>query len=155
MLLKQKKPAALCGLLVLIALAACAGGTTSTAPSPVPCPLDAGAVAIPAPPDMLYPMPNATGVPDGNFTLVAGYGNFAPPTPKLVPVNGGAAVSGGAWGPAPTPLPSPAATPRFSGETLYGSAIPALSAHTNYNVEVTVGTPPCQTTETAGSFTTQ
>jgi hypothetical protein len=104
---------------------------------------------------LLYPMPNATGVPDGNFTLVVGYGSAAPPVPQLVPVNGGAAVNGGAWGPAPTPLPSPAATPRSAGETLYGSAIAALSAHTAYNVTVTFGTPPCETTESAGSFTTQ
>jgi hypothetical protein len=141
-------------ILAGVILAACGGGNGSTSPSPVPCPL-AAAQAIPAPPDLLYPMPNATGVPNGNFTLVAGYGTFTPPPAQIVPANGGTTIAGGPWGPAPSPLPSPAATPRSSSETLYGSAIPALAAQTTYNVDVTFGTPPCQTTETAGSFTTQ
>ena len=134
-------------------LAACAG-TTSSDPTPVPCPL-AAQQALPAPPDLLFPIPNATGVPDGNFTLVVGYGSFTPPPLEIVPASGGSAIAGSAWGPPPTPLPSPAATPRSSSETLYASTIPPLSAHTTYNAQVTVGTAPCQTTETAGSFTTQ
>jgi len=140
---------------VALVLAACGGGNTPTSPGPVPCPLAAGANAIPAPPDLLYPVANATAVPDGNFTMVAGYGSIAPPVAQLVPGGGGATVTAGAWGPPPSPLPSPAATPRFPMETLYGAAIPPLAARTAYTVQVTVGTPPCQTTETAGSFTTQ
>lgn len=136
-------------------LAACGGGSASSGPTPVPCPLAAGAYAIPAPPDLLYPIPDATAVPDGNFTLVVGYGTATPPPAQLVPANGGTTVIGGAWGPPPVPLPSPAATPRSSSETLYGAQVPVLAAHTSYNVQVTVGNPPCQTTETAGSFTTQ
>lgn len=124
-------------------------------PSPPPCPLTAGGFPVPAPPDLLYPMNGANGVPDGNFTLVVGYGTSTPPPAQLVPANGGTTVQGGTWGPAPSPIPSPAATPRFSSETLYGAQISALAAHVNYTVQVTVGTPPCQSTETAGSFTTQ
>jgi hypothetical protein len=135
--------------------AACGGGNGSMSGGPVPCPLEAGANAIPAPPDLLYPMPNAADVPDGNFTMVAGYGPFAPPIAQIVPNGGGATVAAGAWGPPPSPLPSPAATPRSSMEMLYGARIPSLAASTSYSVQVTVGTPPCQTTETAGSFTTQ
>lgn len=139
-----------------LALAACSGAGASTSPGPVPCPLAAGsALAIPAPPDLLYPMPGASGVPDGVFTMVAGYGTLAPPPAQLVPVSGGTTVTGGAWGPPPSPIPSPAATPRSSTETLYGAPVPALAAHTAYDVQVTFGTPPCQSTETAGSFTTQ
>ena len=40
------------------------------------------------PPDLLYPMPGATGVPDGNFTLVVGY-SFTPPQLDLVTAAGG------------------------------------------------------------------
>lgn len=124
-------------------------------PGPVPCPLAAGTSAVPAPPDLLYPMPGATGVPDGNFTLVAGY-SIRPPAVQLVTASGGIpAFSSNAWGPPPSPMPSPAATPRSSSEVLYGLAVPVLAARTTYNVDVTFGTPPCQTTESAGSFTTQ
>ena len=135
-------------------LAACGGGAPSSGATPIPvCP--AGANAVPAPPDLLYPMPNATGVPDGNFTLVVGYGPVAPPAPQLVPTGFGGYVAGGSWGAPPSPMPSPAATPRSSSETLYGSAIPALASNTAYTLQVTFGNPPCQTTESAGSFTTR
>lgn len=143
-----------CILASVALLTSCSGASSSSGPKPVPCPLGA-AQAVPAPPDLLYPMPNASGVPDGNFTLVAGYGTFTPPPIEIVPANGGAAIAGAAWGPPPSPLPSPAATPRSSSETLYASAIPALAPHTTYNAQVTFGSAPCQTTETAGSFTTQ
>lgn len=137
-----------------LVLTAC-GGAGASMSGPVPCPLEAGANAIPAPPDLLYPIPNATGAPDGNFTMIAGYGPFAPPTAQVVPSNGGATVTAGAWDAPPSPLPSPAATPRSAMETLYGAQVPSLMPRTTYSVQVTVGTPPCQTTETAGSFTTQ
>lgn len=152
---KHGKPAALCGLFFLLALVACGGGASSPSPGPVPCPLAAGMSAVPAPPDLLYPMPGATGVPDGNFTLVAGY-SVTPPAMQLVTGSGGIpALSSNAWGPPPSPMPSPAATPRSSSEVLYGLAVPALGAHTTYTAQVTFGTPPCRTTESAGSFTTQ
>jgi len=140
---------------IALALAACGGGRGSATQAPVPCPLAAGAYAIPAPPDLLYPMPGATGVPDGNFTLVVGY-STTPPALQLVTGSGGIpAFSSNAWGPPPSPMPSPAATPRSSSEMLYGLAVPALAAHTTYTAQVTFGSPPCQSTESAGSFTTQ
>ena len=140
---------------IALALAACGGASSPSSPSPVPCPLAAGAYAIPAPPDLLYPIPGATGVPDGNFTLVVGY-STTPPALQLVTGSGGIpTLSSNAWGPAPSPLPSPAATPRSSSETLYGLSVPGLAAHTTYTAQVTFGSPPCQSTETAGSFTTQ
>lgn len=139
------------GAVIVAALCACGGGTATPHPTPAPCP----EFPIPAPPDLLYPMPNATGVPDGNFTLVVGYGTFPPPPAEIAPANGGTAVAAGAWSAPPSPMPSPAATPRSSSETLYGAPVPALASHTTFEVDVTVGTPPCQQTETAGSFTTQ
>ncbi len=124
-------------------------------PGPVPCPLGVGADALPLPPDLLYPMPGATGVPDGNFTLVVGY-SVKPPAMQLVTAGAGIpGLSSNAWGPPPSPMPSPAATPRSSSEVLYGLAVPALAAHTTYDAQVTFGAPPCHATESAGSFTTQ
>ncbi|HEY9179675.1 MAG TPA: hypothetical protein VIO32_03085 [Candidatus Baltobacteraceae bacterium] len=141
--------------IIALALAACGGTSSRSTQAPVPCPLAAGAYAIPAPPDLLYPMPGATGVPDGDFTLVVGYSS-RPPQMQLVTGSGVIpALSSNAWGPAPSPMPSPAATPRSSSETLYGLAVPALSAQTTYTAQVTFGNPPCQTTESAGSFTTR
>ena len=139
----------------MLVLAACGGGASTPSPGPVPCPLGVGADALPMPPDLLYPIPGATGVPDGHFTLVVGY-SFTPPPMQIVTAIGGMpALSSNAWGPPPSPMPSPAATPRSSSEVLYSLAVPALAAHTTYNAQVTFGTPPCQAMESAGSFTTQ
>lgn len=146
-------PLLVCGAM-MCGIVACGGGTPNAGSTPV-CPLFAGSNALPAPPELLYPMPNATGVPDGNFTLVVGY-STTPPTMQLVTAAGGIpALSSNAWGPPPSPMPSPAATPRASSDTLHGLAVPALAAHTTYSAQVTFGSPPCQSTETAGSFTTQ
>ncbi|MGD0051012.1 MAG: hypothetical protein ABSD03_04220 [Vulcanimicrobiaceae bacterium] len=54
-------------LAATIALAACSGATTPPENRCVP-------IVIPAPPKMVYPANGATGVPDGNFTLVLTYG---------------------------------------------------------------------------------
>jgi len=138
----------------LTIIAACGGGSGTGTTMPVPCPLE---LAQPAPPDLLYSIPGATGVPDGNFQLIVGYPTtpFAPPV--LAPTPAGPSTTGATFTAAPTPLPSPMATPRSSIEMLFGSAIPALQSATTYEVTFTFGPaiPGCPNTENAGSFTTR
>jgi hypothetical protein len=140
-------------LALLLGTTACAGGSSS--PQVPDC-------SVPAVPQMLYPMNHATGVPDGNFTMVLAF-TVNPAmwgSPGLAP----SAVSGrpGPLQPAPNPLPSPIASPP-SGATLQGSAIGSLQPATQYAVLYSFqpptgcvppggGTLPVQS---AGSFTTQ
>lgn len=127
-------------------LTACnAGGTQTSTPIPSPCPL----FPIPAPPQMTYPAPNATGIPDGNFNMQFTYRNSELATQYSAPAvmaSSAPTVTGGPYAIVPTP-----------GAFEYTSAIGALHSSTTYTVQVV--TPPqgghCSTTETLGSFTTQ
>jgi hypothetical protein len=92
-------------------------------------------------------MNGATGVPDGNFTLVAGYGQTPWPL-TLEPSGNSNSIpwGGNAWVAAPNPLPSPMASPKSATQTLWGITITALAPHTTYTVEffltnLTVGCP--------------
>jgi hypothetical protein len=109
----------------------------------------------PAPLTMIYPMNGATNVPDGNFTLVVAY-TTTPPM-QLTISGGSSSVTAGPWGPAPSPLPSPATSPP-SGQQLFGASVGPLQSRTTYSAYYTqalIG--PCATTEIlqVGSFTTQ
>ncbi|HEY5339763.1 MAG TPA: hypothetical protein VIK27_01950 [Candidatus Aquilonibacter sp.] len=100
---------------------------------------------------MLYPV-NASTVANGDFTLVLAY---AVGSSISIAPSGGAAVTLSA-ATVPSPLPTPNATPE-PGYTPAGYAVPALSAHTTYDVTAnyTTGTVCPSTSQTIGSFTTQ
>jgi hypothetical protein len=119
-------------------------------------------------PQLLYPIPGATGVP-----TAAGYLVFATAdspldfNASLVPATG-ADVPVAALGPPPVPLPTPIATPfpiAKPGEPaiVYGASHPALAASTTYQVRfpaLTESTPGCALPiavplDYAGSFTTR
>ncbi len=102
--------------------------SASPAPSPTPClPL-----AQPLQAEELYPVVNATGVPDNTSVIV--YEQYFGST--QLPI----AIAAGTQSPIPlqpTSVPSPEPTP-FSqpamGATLYAAALPSLAPATNYNV---------------------
>jgi hypothetical protein len=119
----------------------------------VPCPSATEA------PQVLYPIDDASGVPDGNFTLIVAYpvnpsSLWAPPT---FVASGGTQVSGGGYVAAPSPLPSPMATPGIPESTMYGVAVPALQSKTTYSVvlNANLNIASCASAITVGSFSTQ
>jgi hypothetical protein len=125
------KSTALTALLLFVAaLVDCSGGTSSSNPS-LPC-------LPPAAPQLIYPAPGATGVPDGNFTMVLTY--F-----QGVTLNGGASVEGPfSQAALPSPLPTPYASPLPSGYPLAGYVVGALAPATTYTVtETSTGTGAC------------
>jgi hypothetical protein len=130
-------------------------GATLAGCSPSPnyaCP----ALAFPGP-QLVYPVPGATGV-----SSAAGYLVFAtaqsPANFKasLVPATG-ASVPVAALGAPPVPLPSPIASP-LALATVYGASHPALAARTTYDVDFASepGSAYCSfPVESSGSFTTR
>lgn len=98
---------------------------------------------IPASPTMVSPTNGATGVADGNFSLVLTSSAYA----IEVKAPGGATVA------LPAPSPAPSSSPAPSDETF---AVPALQPATTYAV---VGLfdagNSCEITTSIGTFTTQ
>ena len=131
-------------------------GSASAIPSPTPtatasvpsCPLQFAA------PQMLYPIPGASGVPDGPqtfvFTAIPQTGVIA-----LLTDPAGDTFRSAAFSAPPSPLPSPLASPP-SGATLAGAAVPALAPATTYRVTFQ-DAGPCTSpiAGSAGSFTTK
>lgn len=110
-----------------------------------PCPLG----PIPAPPQMTYPAPNATNVPDGNFSVRVTYQNgdlLSEWSAPMLTSSTAPEIAGGPYAIVPTP-----------GAYEYTSVVGALRSATSYTVKVT--NPPqggqCSSTATLGSFTTQ
>lgn len=110
-------------------------------------------------PTLVYPIPNATGVPttasDLIFTSRPAGSDI---TTSLVPSSGAVGATTlelGAFAIAPSPIPSPAASYAPS-TTLYAVAYPALAAKTTYTIQYgTSDTGPCPLVPTSsGSFTT-
>jgi len=101
---------------------------------------------------MIYPMPGATAVPAGGFTLVF---NFAAPGTLSI-VQSAKSVTGSLQATAaPSPLPSPHASVPPSSLPLAGYSVPALGAHTQYEVLDTLASVgPCPSVS-IGSFTTK
>ena len=140
-------------------LVACAGGATNPGVNPgcgFPPPLPA-----PPAPYLIYPAPNATAVPDNAGVLVFGGPSASGP---IAIFTSGVSVPIGAFTAAPSPLPSPHATPgaQFSNYPYYAAPIPTLSPASTYTVtssyQTWADTPPSCTataTQTLGSFTTQ
>ena len=136
-------------VLGLALLAGCGGGGAVASLQKVQC---VNTAMLPPPPEMLYPMDNATGVPDGNFTLVLSepYGNG-------VYLSGGSGANISlATTTVPSPLPSPSATAPPSS-TPAGYAVGALAAHTTYTMDAlfteSAGCPDIPVY--VGAFTTQ
>lgn len=96
---------------VAAVLASCGPSSNSTPPQ---CVAPAGVEV-----QMVYPVPGATGVPDAFTQVVLATQGTLPSTFSVTLV--GSTFSGiayfGAVLPAPTPLPSPAATPAFANPT--------------------------------------
>lgn len=143
------RQAALCAGSLAV-LSACGGGGTS--PSSNSNGICVTAVQAPS---LVYPMNGATGVQDGNFTLVLS--RAASPVSLAT---GGTTVVGLASAPVPNPLPSPAASP---SSTDAGYAVPSLQAATTYQVQGPLplsgcydpSSPPPQPIGTYGTFTTR
>lgn len=128
-------------------LAACGGGSVANST------LNAACSSV-APPQLVYPAPNAIGAP-ATFDLYVSYpqnpsGSFAPPV--LTPNSLAGSVTGTPWSaPSPGPTPPGSANPTMGPEWV--SHIQGLSNATSYSVKLTNTT--CNQTFTLGSFTTQ
>jgi hypothetical protein len=113
------------------------------------------ALALEAP-QQLYPIPGATGVP-----TTAGYLVVSGSVPSTVVVDlvpqSGAPLALGLLRAAPSPLPSPAATPNDPTAPLHSAPYPALMPATTYSVEYHDTARPCPLAifNDAEPFTTQ
>jgi len=121
------------GGITAVAFAACAASTPSTPDNP------RGVCAVAAPPQMISPANGATGVPDGNFSLVVTATSYSAP---LLVAASGAKVQGGPW----------VAGPSAGQDSSY---IPALAAATTYTIEASAPDPCNRLGVTIGTFTTQ
>lgn len=89
----------------------------------------------PVVPQLLYPIPGITNVPDHAPTMVVAYS--LPPasaSPIILSPNGGQAVQLGGMRKPPNPLPTPIAKEVVPMTPMYGVALPALKARTTYGV---------------------
>jgi hypothetical protein len=146
--------------LALVALAsvltACGGNSGTARMTCGPAPLE----PIPAH-WLIYPAPNATDVPDSIGELVFA-GLVQSGDSVGLATAGGASVPAGPFTAAPSPLPTPYATPPSSGIPLAAAPLPVLSPGTTYAVGYTYTTwadnpPVCKgpATQPLGSFTTR
>ncbi len=137
----------------IVALAAIvAGCSSSTNPSPGPC----GGVSGPV--TLVYPAPNSTGIPANLQGVV--FGVQVPLTSLyqavIVPNGGSTQFIFNTVQAAPSPLPSPYATPSFANPTyqispFLGQTLPAASLVNVYLNDLNSGCTPSY----KGSFTTQ
>lgn len=149
-------------------LSACAGADDHAVPLATRTPEAVTCGSPPPVPEpafwLAYPMPGAVDVPTSTGQLIGygfpffGFGNQA-----VVLASAGGSVSLSDFVAAPSPLPSPYATPppQQTGEAYYGLTLPALSAQTTYSASFTYtdwadNPPSCRTqiTRPLGSFTT-
>jgi hypothetical protein len=134
-----------------IVLAACSNDS-SFGGGGTPCP----AIAL-APPFLLYPKPGASAVPV-NVGLVI-LSNLGPLGGSVTLTTTGSTAAAGAFGPAPSPLPSGAATAQ-PGTSAQAATIPILFASSTYTVNFTGATatgsscPPVQAGGALGTFST-
>jgi hypothetical protein len=105
---------------------------------------------------LLYPIPNATGVPTAAASLVFNGGLDDGFLVVLTPASG-AALALGTFVAAPSPLPSPMATPQAAGGTLVSTPYTQLASATTYTVSYRLPeSGACgDDSQTAGRFTTQ
>jgi len=111
---------------------------------------------------LLYPIPNSTGVADSTTVLVYNVGPGAhtggPQVPIMLSV-GSASPTALSPTALPSPLPSPIASPANPATGNFAVSLPALSHATTYSVTATVTEEGCglnqPDTGGIGSFTTQ
>jgi hypothetical protein len=130
-------------LLLGAGLAACSGGGNS-GPS-------GGSCVKPTAPQLLYPIPGSTAVPDTlNVVIYAGNGQ----SDTITLFNGGVEV---ATTPTtlPTTLPSPMASPTNPAAPIIAITFQTLSVATTYDVRYALPAPCNPTTASMGGFVTQ
>jgi len=130
-----------------------------TALSLVACTSQKNSCFAPYPPKnvaVVYPSDKSTGV-STKIGVVVVQGYFSAPPVEFVTVttqSGGVLVATQV-GPAPSPLPSPVATPPNVSGAPYGAvAVPMLSAQTTYQVQLSHSTPCFVLTDSSSSFMT-
>lgn len=141
-------------ILVLVsALAACGAGTvgalgTSSPAQPVSC--NSPWPFPPGLPNLDYPAPGATNVPDNVGVLIfqSFEGSYSASSFALTSASGNVQVTA-------TAVPSPLPTGLSSTSIYYALAIPNLATNTQYTVNYTFGNICGQETLQLGSFTTQ
>ncbi len=139
-------------LLAAFALAACGGSTNNTTPT-ITCTLPAGTGV-----SLIYPIANATGVPDSLSSVILAVAPPLPPGWQIVLGSSSTTYFGGTLTTGlPVPLPTPVAptppgaTPQYS--TFVGTG--GLSGKTVYQVGLNNTNANCNSFPTFGSFTTQ
>jgi len=106
---------------------------------------------------VVYPADGSSGVSTGVGVLVLqGYFSGPPPEFATLATKAGNTLIVAPVGPAPSPLPSPIATPQRVHGAPYGAVpIPSLSPQTTYEVQLTHATPCIPFfTDSSASFTT-
>jgi hypothetical protein len=146
---------------VIVAAAVAVGCSSVSVPNPKPT---ATAVACPAlalvGPQVLYPIPGATGVSTAAGSIVVSGGLPSTAVVDLAAA-GGRATDLGPLGPPPSPLPSPEATPYYNPSPpppppLYGVAYLQLASGTTYTISYHDTATPCPLAiGGGGTFTTQ
>ena len=130
-------------ILAVAALAACSSTNGYYGPVNPGC-----QATLIAPPTLVSPANNATGVADGNFTLSMTWGTTTNPN------------SGWTWSlqsqtAATVPLGSFTAGAASGSNTTYSVPIPALQAKTTYTLIMATSGQACAGAQGAGAFTTQ
>jgi hypothetical protein len=143
-----------------VVLAFGTGCSSSSSPGVAPTPPGVcPAIAIAAP-QLAYPIPGATGVPTAPGDLVF-YGSLPGTFAGTLRSSTSGTLALGPFGAAPSPLPSPLATPdtdsgSVSPRPLAGVPYPQLAAGTTYTISFTMsGSCPMTVSEPAYTFTTR
>jgi hypothetical protein len=133
-------------------LAFAAACSSSPSPEPAPTGVVCPDIAV-APPQLAYPIPNATGVPTAAAYLVF-YGTLPNKYAGTLTSGSGSSLVLGAFGAPPSPLPSPLAPPGTGpglGGPPSGVAYPQLAAATKYTISFS-DTGSCAMTVTSSSY---
>jgi hypothetical protein len=145
-----------------------AGAGAALAASVASCSVNPSSLCYAAPvspgavPQLIYPVPGYSKVPDGATFIVVAYPN-APPTAQTITLaeNNGGTVALGPLGAAPNVIPTPHAAVLPGQGSEFGVTLPALAPHTTYSVNyrfTNTATVCGQTTSTSvlmGTFRTQ
>jgi hypothetical protein len=148
---------ALTGIVLAAALSGCSGQQLASEFCGGPPPTNTWNPVVP---QLLYPVPGWSKVPDNAPELVVAY-NLSNGQPKTIVITptGGALIPLGPLEAPPNPLPTPNAKEQKPGTTMWGVALPPLHAHTTYTVGYHFTNSYCGRSETfttsMGSFTTQ
>ena len=135
-----------------LAVAACGGSNNNTTPT-IPCTLPSGTSVT-----LLYPIPNATNVPDALTNVVLAVKPPLPANWQVVLATSGSAYYGQSLTTGvPVPLPTPIATTPLGSTVQYSSFIGTggLFGNTVFQVALNNTNANCNSFPTFGQFTTQ